>query len=61
MNVIPSYLSFSMQNQNQKYSLGFLASVTRLECGPMNQRVVGSIPGQSTCLDCGFDPRLGHV
>ena len=50
MNVIPSYLSFSMQNQNQKYSLGFLASVTQV-VGVWSHEPKG----------CGFDSRSEHM
>ena len=32
-----------------------------LEHGPINQKVVGLIPGQGTCLDCGFGPWSGHI
>ena len=28
---------------------------------PINQKVVGSIPGQGACLGCGFSPWWGHV
>ena len=30
-----------------------------IECPPVNQRVVGSIPSQGTCLGCGPSPQLG--
>ena len=30
-----------------------------LECCPMQQKVVGSIPGEGTYLGCGFDPQSG--
>ena len=30
-----------------------------IECGPVNQRVAGSIPSQGTCLGCGPGPQLG--
>ncbi|KAF6095741.1 NADH:ubiquinone oxidoreductase core subunit S7 [Phyllostomus discolor] len=32
-----------------------------LECHPVNQKVVGSIPGQGTCLGSGFGPQSGHM
>ena len=30
-------------------------------CHPGNQKVAGSIPGQGTCLGCGFCPWSGCV
>ena len=37
---------------------GALAGVAQwIERGPMNQRVAGSIPSQSTCLGCGLGPQ----
>ena len=30
-----------------------------LECHPVNQMVVGSVPGQDTRLGCGFGPWWG--
>ena len=38
-----------------------LASVAQwIECRPVNQRVVGSIPSQGTCLGCRLGPQLGE-
>ena len=28
---------------------------------PMKWKAVGSIPGQGTCIGCGFRPRSGHM
>ena len=37
-----------------------LAGVAQwIECRPVNQRVVSSIPSQGTCLGCGLGPQLG--
>ena len=30
-----------------------------LDCHPVNRKFAGSIPGQGTCLGCGFVPQLG--
>ena len=30
-----------------------------IECQPVNQRVIGSIPSQGTCLDCRPGPQFG--
>ena len=39
---------------------GALAAVAQwIECWPMNQKVVGLIPSQGTCLGCGPGPQLG--
>ena len=35
--------------------------LSSLEYYPVNQKVVGLIPGQGTCLDCRFGPRSGCV
>ena len=32
-----------------------------LECGPINRKVMSSIPGQGTYLGCGFDPPSKHM
>ena len=32
-----------------------------LEHRPINQKVTGSIPGQGTCLGCGFSPQSGCI
>ena len=32
-----------------------------LECGPVHQKVAGSIPDQGTYLGCGCDPWVGCV
>ena len=32
-----------------------------LECCPLHQRIVGSIPGQGTYLGCRCHPKLGYV
>ena len=49
-------------------SLPALASVAQwVGCHPANWKVMGSIPGQGTCLCCGFgpwsrfSPQLGHM
>ena len=39
----------------------WLVWLSLLEHHPINQMVVGSIPGQSTYPRCGFNPHLGHV
>ena len=37
-----------------------LASVAQwIECQPVNQKVIGSIPGRGTCLGWGPGPQLG--
>ena len=33
--------------------------LSQLRHHPVHQKVVGSIPGQGTCLGCGFDPCWG--
>ena len=39
---------------------GALAGVAQcIECWPVNQRVMGSIPSQCTCLGFGPDPQWG--
>ena len=35
--------------------------LSRLEHRPINQKVMGSIPGQDTHLGCGFEPQSGCV
>ena len=32
-----------------------------LVLSPLHQEVGGSIPGQGTLLDCGFNPQLEHI
>ena len=42
-----------------KFSCTAMAGVTQwIECQPVNQRVVGSIPSQGTCLGYGTSPQL---
>ena len=42
----------------QKIKNGALSGVAQLvECGPAEQKVTGSIPGQGTGLGCGFVPQ----
>ena len=39
-----------------------LAGVAQwIKCWPANQKVIGSIPGQGTCLGCGPVLHLGHA
>ena len=41
------------------YKMGALAGVAQwIECQPVNLRITGSIPSQSTCLGCGAGPQL---
>ena len=35
----------------------WLVWLSWLECCPVNQKVAGAIPGQGTCLGCGFGPQ----
>ena len=44
-------VSLNMKHRNIKYLHQWI------ECGPVNQRVAGSIPIQDTCLGCGQGPQ----
>ena len=41
---------------------GVLTAMAQLVgCRPAKQKVAGSVPGQGTCLGCGFSPQLGCI
>ena len=48
----------SCKNKGAWALAGWLIGLERL---PVQQKVAGLIPGQGTCLGCGFDPPSGHL
>ena len=49
------------KQQLKTHGKPWLGGPVGLECCPVHQKVAGLIPGQGTCLGCGFDPWSGHV
>ena len=45
----------------EKTTLALAGWISWLECCPIFQKVVSSIPSQGTYPGCGFGPWLGHV
>ena len=41
------------------HKIALAGVVQRIDSWPANQRVVGSIPSQRTCLGCGLGPQKG--
>ena len=51
-----------MEKHDERTTNTALANVAQLVgCCPASQKVAGSIPGQGTCLVCGFHPQLGRM